>query len=135
MVKVGEIKPISLKKRMFFYFKIDSISTSFVRFKIKNLTPVPYFVWRKNIDKSNFKSIHDLSWLQFVNMFLLCFFFHTQFFCVHSSDLFFTSGDSSFCTIEPCPDFFRSSLRICRFLGLHNDCLFTNSGCKFNNLF
>ena len=43
MVKVGEIKPIGLKKRMFFYFKIDSISTSFVRFKIKNLTPVPDF--------------------------------------------------------------------------------------------
>ena len=135
MVKVGEIKPICLKKRMLFHFKVDSISASFVCFKIKNLISVPYFVWRKNIDKGNFKSFHDLGWFQIVNMLFLSFCFHAQLFFVHSSDLFLTSSDSSFCTIEPRPDFLRRSLRISRCLCLHNDCLFTNFGCKFNILF
>ena len=88
----------------------------------------------KNIDKGNLKSIHDLSRFQFVNVFLLCFFFHTQLFCVHSSNLILTCSDSGFSTIEPRPDFLRSSLRINRYICIHNSS-FANSGCKFNNLF
>ena len=57
VVKVGEIKPICLKKRMFLYFKVDSISAAFIRFKIKDFTSIPYFVWR---EKTLIKAISSL---------------------------------------------------------------------------
>ena len=135
MIMISEVKPISFDVKEIFVFKGNGISTSLISFKEKYISSIPNFIRGENIDKSYFKTIHCLSWLQIVNMLFFNFCLHAKLLFVHSHSLCFTSGYASLCTIEPCSDLFRSSLRKCRLLCFHNLRTFSISGCKFNNLF